>query len=395
MDAIRLLLDLAILLFFAKIFGEVAERFRISSLVGEISAGILVGPILHWVYPSDFLSEIALIGIIMLLYIIGLETNFDEIKADVYKGSSLAGVACAVSMIGGLLIGEFALGSWQLGLVIGVVMMGTSTAIPVKVMMDYGEFKTRVGRFVVVTAMADDVITLIALAALSTFLVFGGLQIWSVIGLTLAVIGFILVVLTVGSKISDAVLTFVRKNMRDEQILVAIPLIIVIILAFVSERIHIAAVTGAFLAGMAMSRTSFTHTEILPKMKMLGYGIFIPIFFAASAVVIGFSPELMSWDLGPLVSYWWVVVILLVVGVLTKAFASGWFAKHIGFNRREQGIISLAMIPRGEYGIVVAQLAFGIGAITNQLYSALILFILITVIITPILYCVYFRKFGR
>jgi len=392
MDAIRLLLDIAILLFFAKIFGEVAERFRVSSLVGEIFAGILVGPILHWVFPSDFITEMSLIGIVMLLYIIGLETKFDEIKSDVYKGSALAGVACFAALLGGLLVGEFVLGSWQIGLVIGVVMMGTSTAIPVKVMMDYGEFKTRVGRFLIITAMADDVITLIGLAAISTFLVLGTVQLWTIVGLTMAVIGFILVVLTIGSKVSDRILTFVRKYMRDEQVLVAIPLIIVIILAFVSDRIHIAAVTGAFLAGMAMANTSFTRTEILPKMKMIGYGIFIPIFFAASAVIIGFNPATSSWDLTPFVSYWWVIAILVAVGVLTKAVVSGWFSKLLGFDKRERGIISIGMIPRGEYGIVIAQLAFGLGAITNQLYGSLIFFILITVIITPILYRIYFRR---
>jgi len=377
-DEFRLLLDIAILLGVAKIFGEIAERLKIDSLVGEIIGGLLVGPILHWIAPTSygFLNVIAMMGVLILLFLIGLSTRFDDVKSDIYKGTALASIAAGVSFIVGFAIGEIFFNSLPIGLFLGVALMGTSTAIPVKILIDNGEFKSKVGRMLVVIAMADDIITLLSLAALSTFFALGFVKIWEVVGLTFAVLGFILVVLTVGSKISDKILSWVQR-MKDEQILLAVPLIIVFILAFVSQRIGIAAATGAFLAGMALNKSVFTEPIIAPKVKAIGYGFFIPLFFASSALII---------DPGSFGEMWWFIVILVIFGVLAKALSTGFASGLFGFRGRDQKIIAIGMIPRGEYGIIISQIALTFGVITNQLYSAVIAFILITVIMTPILF---------
>jgi Kef-type K+ transport system membrane component KefB len=393
MEEIRLLLDIAILLFLAKIGGELAERARISHIVGEICAGLVAGPLLHLVAPTEMLNVFSMIGVIILLFLIGLSTRFDELKGEVYPACALAGIACAVSFIGGVAIG-MVLGSLIIGFVIGVALMGTSTAVPIKILIDMGEFKSRVGRFLLTTAMADDVITLIGLAVLSTFLVVGAVNLWSVVTLCLAVIGFILVALTIGAKVSNAVLSVVQR-LRDEQILLAIPLIITFVFAFVSERIGVAAVTGAFLAGMAMSGSVFTEPVIAPKARAIGYGFFIPLFFAFSGLLVGYTGT--SWDLSSIAGYWWLIALLLIVGVLTKAISSGWVSGLFGFRNRERGIIAIGMIPRGEYGIVIAQLALGLGVISNAIYGSIVAFIVLSVIITPILYKLYLtrEKYGK
>jgi Kef-type K+ transport system membrane component KefB len=165
--------------------------------------------------------------------------------------------------------------------------------------------------------------------------------------------------------------------------------VIIFIFAFISQRIGVAAVTGAFLAGMAMSRSVFAEPVIAPKIRTIGYGFFIPIFFAYSALII---------DLSTFVSYWWLIAILVAVGITLKAAASGWIARLFGFDSKEQTIMAIGMIPRGEYGIVIAQVAIGLGIITSQIYGALVGFIVITAIITPILFKLFvFRKhsYGR
>ncbi len=390
MDVYRILLDIAIILFFAKIFGEISEKFKMSSLVGEIIAGIVVGPILHLISPGshEILEIFSAIGVILLLYLIGLSTKFEEIKEEIYPGTYIAIVAALVSLASGFIVGFIIFNSFEIGLVIGVVLMGTSTAIPVKILADMGEIRSRVGRLLLTTSMSDDIITLITLAAISTFFTFGVVDTWKIVALVFTVIGFILAAITVGEKISNKVLSYVQR-MRDEQILLAIPLIIIFIVSFVSQRIGIAAVTGAFLAGMAMSKSVFAEPIIAPKIRTLGYGFFIPIFFAYSALII---------DLALLVEYWWLIAILVAIGATLKSIASGWMSGFFGLYGKDKVTMAIGMIPRGEYGIVISQLALGMGVITAHLYGSLIAFVAITAIMTPILFRIFVfndRKYGR
>jgi len=389
-DEIRILLDIALILITAKIFGEIAERFKTSHLVGEILAGILIGPVLHLIYPGsiEFLSLFSLIGVVLLLYLIGLSTKFEDIKEDIYPGTYIAIVAALVSLASGFLLGFLLFQSFDIGLIIGIVLMGTSTAIPVKILADMGEMRSKVGRLLITTSMADDIITLIALAAVSTFFTFGAVQLWQIVALVFTVIGFILAAITVGEKMSNKILSFIQK-MRDEQILLVVPLAIIFVVAFVSQRIGVAAVTGAFLAGMAMSKSVFSETVIAPKIKAIGYGFFIPIFFAYSALII---------DLNLLAEYWWTILLLVVIGGTLKAVASGWMSGFFGLYGKDKSIMAIGMVPRGEYGIVISQIAFGIGIISNSLYGALVAFVAITAIITPILFRLLIfkeRKYGR
>jgi Kef-type K+ transport system membrane component KefB len=380
---IGVLLDIAILLFVAKMFGEIAERLKVDSLVGEVLAGIVLGPILLLVKPSAALGDIAQIGIILLVFLIGLSTRFDNIKSHVYKGSILAIVACAASLVGGFAIGWLVLGNFDTGVFLGIALMGTSTAIPVRILLDRGEFQTKVSQFLLTASMADDVITILGLSFLASYFT-GTTSVWSSFQLLFIILGFILVVVTVGAKFVNRILSLVQR-LKDEQILLSIPLAIVFAVTFFAENIGIAALVGAFLAGMLMSKSAFAETVIAPKVRTIGYGFFVPIFFAYSALVI---------DIGLLAEYWWLIVLLTAAAILTKVISSGIVAEWMGFRHRDRNIIAVGMIPRGECGIVIAQIALTMGAITNQIYGSMIVLILITVIITPILFSIVLSDRG-
>ena len=380
---IGVLLDIAILLFVAKMFGEIAERLKVDSLVGEVLAGLVLGPVLFIVKPSALLGDISQIGIILLVFLIGLSTRFDNMKGHIYKGSILAIVACAASLVGGFAIGLFALGNFDAGVFLGIALMGTSTAIPVKILLDRGEFQTKVSQFLVTASMADDVITILGLSFLASYFA-GTTSVWSSFQLLFVILGFILVVVTVGAKFVDRILSIVQR-LKDEQILLSIPLAIVFAVTFFAENIGIAALVGAFLAGMLMSRSAFAETVIAPKVRTIGYGFFVPIFFAYSAIVI---------DIGLLAEYWWLIGILTAAAILTKVISSSIVAEWIGFRHRDRNIIAVGMIPRGECGIVISQIALTMGAITNQIYGSMIVLILITVIITPILFSIVLNDHG-
>ncbi len=372
---VKILLDIALILIFAKIFGEIAERIKLDPLLGQIAAGLLLGPILLWVQPTIFLEQIAFIGIIFLMFLLGLSTKFDEVKKDVYAGSALAVSAAALSFIGGFAVGEFIFQSFNVGLFLGVALMSTSTAIPIKALFDSGELKSRVGHMLVVTAMADDIIAMLGVSLLTTYFMVGAVQIWQIAALFFTIMGVTFIILTFGSRVSNRALSFFQK-MRDENTLITFAIAIVFVLSFLSQRVGVAAVTGAFLAGMAISKSVFNEPIIGPKVRTIGYGIFIPIFFAYSALLV---------DINKMLSYWWLIAILLAVGITMKVVGCGVLSRIYGFRGREQGIMGIGMIPRGEYSIIVSQLAFTLGIITGELYAAALGFIIMTVIITPIL----------
>ena len=386
---VNLLFSIAVLLFVAKVFGEIAERMKVSSLVGEVLAGILLGPLLRIVTPDPMLAQIAGLGIIFSLFIIGLNTKFEDSRENVYSGSIIALIACGLSFLGGFLLGYLIFGEIIVGVFLGIAILSTSTMMTFRSLMDIGEVKTKASRFLLIVDMADEVIAVLALALITSYIAYGSVQIWNVVALFFVVLGFFLVILTFGTMAVNRLLSFFQ-SMKDEQMLVSIPLFIMFIVAFLSEQASVAAVTGAFLAGMAMNRSHLTESIILPKTKIIGNGFFIPLFFAYSAVLI---------DLSVLASSLWIVVLLLAVGIAAKIIGAGFFSRFFGYSRSEQLIIGIGMIPRGEYSIIIAQLALTaaffderLHSIFAQLYGPIIVFVLLSIIVTPLFFRLVKKK---
>ncbi|MBI4163197.1 MAG: cation:proton antiporter [Candidatus Aenigmarchaeota archaeon] len=371
-----LLLELGVILLFAKIFGIIARKLKTSALVGEIIAGILAGPVLGIVHPSVSLEFFSLLGIMLLVFLIGLETNFKEVKESIYIGSSLAVTGSVLTFFGGLLVGTLLFNSIQTGIVIGVIMISTSTAIPMRIMMEKNQHRTRTGHAFITMALADDVIAIMALSLLvglssGTFLAFSNIG-----TLFFTVLGFILLVLTFGSKVIGQFIKALHLA-KDEQTFFSITLAIIMAITFLSEKVGLAAITGAFLAGIAMSSISHRDELIAPKISTLGYSLFVPIFFAYSALFL--DPSALLSSLG-------VILIILAVGIATKAVGSGFFARFFGFSSKSQRIIAIGMIPRGEYGIVISQVALAAGMLTKDVYTIMIAFIVLTVILTSMFF---------
>ncbi len=378
---IDLLLQLGILLGFALFLGEVASRLGASPLVGQVIAGLIVGPVLGWVVKSDFLGFFSYMGLILLVFLIGLETRVEEIKKDVYTGTALAASGILLTFIAGVLLGNLAFGSFDIGLAIGVAMLSTSTAVPMKILMDRKENHTQTGKIFVIMSLADDVIAILSLSLLVSYFSLGSISLKYVLTLFLAILGFIFFILTFGDKVINRFINFVQKSW-DPEILFTIPLAIAFFIGIWSENIGMAAVTGVFISGIAMSRSYFRESIIHPKMKIFGYSLFIPIFFAYSPIFV---------DISTIFSLWYLIIVFLAVGIFSKAIGVGIAAKYFGFDKKAQTTLAISVIPRGEYGIVISQIALAAGIITNQIYTILIAFIVLTLLITPILFSIQKR----
>ncbi|MBI2076218.1 MAG: cation:proton antiporter [Candidatus Aenigmarchaeota archaeon] len=370
-----LFLGIAILLFSAKLLGELFERLNLSSLVGEIFAGIIVGPVLGLVMPSEDLRLVTNFGILLLLFLIGLSTKFDEVKSNVYVGSALAIGGCTLAFLGGFLVGYLVFNSVQVGIILGVAVISTSTAITLRSLTDIGAFQSKPYKLALAIDIADEVIAIMALALLTSYFSFGAVEIWKVVTLFLAVLGFFFFILTAGSKILGKFLSLFQ-TMRDEQIVLSIPLVILFFIAFVSEHVGVAAVTGAFLAGVAINKSPLVEPVIVPKVKAMSYGFFVPMFFAYSAVLL---------DVKSVITFFPAILALIATVSLGKVLGCGFLAKYFGYNGFDQKLIGIGMIPHGEYSIIIAQLALLGGFIKPELYTIVIAFVIISIVITPLL----------
>lgn len=371
----KILLDIALILLAAKILGEITERVGVSSLVGEVLAGLILGPILLVVQPSNFLDNLAAFGILFLMFLMGLHTNFEDIKKDAYKGGVLAVISTGLGFIGGFAIGMFVFNDIIIAVSIGVAILSSSTAIALRSLLDVGEVKTRVYDIALATELADEIIAILALSLLITYFTYGAVQIWTVIALFFAILGFFVAIMTAGAKIVSKFLN-AFKIMKDENILISIPLVIIFFVAFLSEQVGIAGVTGAFLAGMAMSKSGVTEGVIEPKIKVIGYGFFIPLFFAYSAVIS---------DIHAIFTSVYVVLMLVVVIIAASLVGIGYMSRFYKLDMKERLMLGASVVPRGEYAIVVSQVALAAAIITREVYSIIIAAVLITIIVTPLL----------
>jgi Kef-type K+ transport system membrane component KefB len=283
-------------------------------------------------------------------------------------------------------MGELIFGSLNTGIVLGVAMISTSTAIPIKALIDRGELKTPVGKILVIVAVADDIIAILALSLMSNYFSVGTINVWNIFTLFLLMLGFIYVALTVGAKAVERIISFVGYHIKDEQALIAAPVAVALATAALSQRLEIAAVTGAFIAGMVMSKSVFTRSIIIPKLQVIGFGFFIPIFFAYSGMLM---------DMLSIHGTWWIIALFVIIGSAAKMLGSGVFARFFGYDRREQAVIAISMVPRGEYGIVISQIALAIGIISNSIYTILLSFVVVTIVITPFLFRLEEKVFSR
>ena len=379
---ISILLDIGIILLFAKAFGAIAERLNTDAMVGELLAGLLLGPVLLWVVPGTFLENIAFLGLIVLMFFIGLDVSYEDIKKQSYAGGVMGTVTVAFAFLGGLAVGFFVFQSLVVGGVLGVAIMGTSTVVPLKLVGKAGMIKTKLGQVMISMAMADDIATIVALSLLSKWIISGNIEIIPAISIFLAILGFILVILAFGSKVVAGVLN-VFGRLKGEQIMLSIPLALAFLIAYASNELGIAAITGAFLAGVAMSGSKHVKDSIEPKMRSIGYGFFIPIFFTYSALIV---------NLQDAAQFWWILAIIVAVAISTKVLGVLVSSGYYGFRGKEIGILALSTVPRGEYSIAIIQLALGMGIVTSQVYSAVIGMAITTIILAPLLFKIYTRK---
>jgi Kef-type K+ transport system membrane component KefB len=375
-------------LIFARILGYLFDRYKQPAVIGEILAGVLLGSYFlgrlgGWEFSiSNFSFQIpfldltsseftifASMGIIFLLFLSGLETKFSLIKETEKTAILVAIFGVIIPLIGGIII-SFLFGfSIYVGLVIGVILVATSVGITVRVLMDLHLLDSKVGVVILGSAVFDDVIGLILLAIIV------GVGSPVLLGFEVAI--FFLIFLFIGLKVMKKIVN-IGENIHLPKALLSIALAILFIFAFFAEILGIAAIIGAFVAGLVLGDT-IQSKKILKDVKAIGYGFFIPLFFVWVGANIDLSTFLI---IGPL------ALVVIVIGILSKIGGSSLGAILGRMSLRESLQVGVGMVPRMEVALIVvtSAIAHGIlvGDIANQLLAVTILLTIVTTVVTPL-----------
>lgn len=378
------LLTIAIILLSTKIFGLTSERVHMPQVVGALVAGILVGPSgLAWVGETDFLVKAAEIGLVILMFNAGLDTDLEELKSTGFASFIIAVVGVLVPLAGG--VGCYLLFQNQpadpLNLLkaafIGVVLTATSVSITVETLREMGKLKSKVGTAILGAAVIDDILGIVVLTVLTAF-TDPTVQPLMILA---RIVGFFVFVFVVGLLMHEVFLKMERKWHKHRRIAIY-AVAFALAMSYVAERFFgIADITGAYFAGIVMCNISDTRDYVASKTNVLGYMLFSPLFFAS----VGIKTNLDGLT-GSLIVF---AVVLTVVAVLSKIVGCGLGARATGFPTYDAVSIGLGMVSRGEVALIVAQKGEQAGLINPEMFPAIVLMVIVTTLITPIL-----LKFG-
>ncbi|MBJ7458019.1 MAG: cation:proton antiporter [Thermoleophilaceae bacterium] len=371
-DVSAALLALFILLLAAKIGEEICRRLGQPVVIGEILAGTIVGPsVLGLVEIDTVLSVFAELGVIFLLFWVGLETKLGDIRS-VGRPAALVGVFGVVIPVAAGVGGAFALGaSTATAVFIGAALAATSVGITSAILVELDLQSGPAGRTILGAAVIDDVLALLILALAVGIASEGGVSVGEIALLLTLSSAFLLLFGLGGSRLlSSRPAMLEAPRFADSPLLPAV--LICLGLAVLAAEIGLAAVIGAFLAGMIIAETrdqNSIEVEVAPL-----YAFFAPFFFA----VIG-----AQLDVGKLADMQNLALLaaITVVAVLTK-FIGAWLGAR-SLSRSDRGIVSVGMIPRGEVGVIVAGLGFSKGAIDADIFAVVVGMAILTTLVAP------------
>ena len=363
--------DLAVILIVAKIAAELFERIRIPAVLGEIVAGILIGPsVLGLVEPTDTLKVLAEIGVIVLLATVGMETDLNELRR-VGRASMIVAVIGVVVPMGvgigaGSLLGE----SGNASLFLGAALAATSVGITARVFGDLHALASTEARIVLGAAVADDVLGLIILTVVTRVVEQGSVDVAGVASTIGLAVGFLVVALAVGIVVVPRLMRTVGRLSTSRATVGVIGAALTFAFSTAASTANLAPIIGAFVAGTALGKSPH-HDRVERDLASLG-SIFIPVFF----LQIGIDTDVTKFFQAHVL---WVAFVLTLVAIAGK-LVSGLGA--VGTNT-DRLLIGMGMVPRGEVGLIFATIGVSVGVFHDDLYAVVLLVVLVTTMVTP------------
>ena len=374
-------LPLLLLLVFgtAKLAAELFERIGQPGLVGEILAGVVLGPsVLNWVQPDQVLTALAELGVMFLLFRVGLEINGRELFK-VGKTALLVAVAGVVLpfFAGWLLSAAFGQNRIE-AIFVGAAAVATSVGITAQVLAVKGLLDERASRVILAAAVIDDILGLLVLAVVSG-MAESHIDVTSLLATAAIAVGFTFVVARFGTSTVKRLVPRLEQKLSAKEGLFHLALVCVFALSLLAVYIGVAAIVGAFLAGMAFSEAAdrrlqdLTHgaTELLVPFFLVGIGLQLHLSTFRDSGTILFA------------------IALTLVAIVTKLIGCGLPA--LIYGRKDAARIGIGMVPRGEVGMIVAQIGLSLGVVAQSVYASVVFMALLTTLVTPPLLTMAFR----
>ncbi|MEE8320394.1 MAG: cation:proton antiporter [Gammaproteobacteria bacterium] len=399
METESIFLSLVLILLFARVFGEAAAWLKIPPVMGEMLAGIILGPsLLGWVELNEIILTLAEIGLILLLFEVGLDTDLSKLAERGYKASVVA--------IGGFVapfLSGFALSYWYfdlsllLSMFIGGTLTATSIGVTVRVLRDLGRHKSQEAQVVLGAAVLDDIFGVVLLALLYEFSLYGGISLTN----ASKVLIFIAIFMMLAPVVAKLMAETIGRYDKQSKIAGLVPTTIVTLVLFFAWLAHLVgapALLGGFAAGMALSRRfflpfgaalmqsdgKFVHS-IDHSMRPI-IQLFTPIFF----VVVGLSLNLQEVDWTSS-SIMLMAMLFITLAMLSKLAGAFLIRESIYFR----WAVGLAMIPRAEVGLIFAELGRVSGVFSHDIYAVMIITIAATTIFPPFMLKRFYAQFGH
>ena len=389
---LQLLLLLALAITTAKLAGSLATRIGQPAVFGEILIGLILGPtvlnVLGWemflksaepgIDPPNLgavFRDIAAIGVLLLMFVAGLETDLQEMRrvGKVAFWAAFGGVL--FPLIGGAVVAAaFGFSLYWDGIFIGTILTATSVSISAQTLMELGVLRSREGVAILGAAVIDDVMGIILLSLVVAFAKASaaGVDVSQVGGVALRIVVYFMLAVFAGRAVPGA-LEWARK-LPASQALLSAALAIALIYSWAAEFVGgVAAITGAYIAGVLVAQTDFKQ-QIDAGIHPLAYSMFAPVFF----VSIGL--EANGRVLGEHIGF---TIALVIVAIVTKLLGSGLLARVCGFTNEQSLRVGVGMISRGEVGLIVAGYGLSNGIIGTDVFSASVIVVLVTTMVTP------------
>lgn len=390
MESYLIFKDLAIIIIAAKFFGIVARKCKAPQVVGEIVAGLIIGPsILGLVDQTDFLLQMAEIGVILLMFSAGLETDLKELVKTGPVATLIAGAGVLVPLIGGALLymafygaAPWASEEFYKAVFMGVILTATSVSITVQALKEMGRLKGKVGTTILSAAIIDDVIGIIVL----TFVVGFKNPDSNPAGVVISTLLFFAFAIVVGY-IFYRIFKYVDTRYPHTRRIPIAGLALCLAMAYIAEKYFgIADITGAYVAGIILCSIRDSN-YIAEKMDINSYMIFGPLFFAS----IGLKTNIDNLSVSILLFS----LAFVVVGLITKIVGCGLIARLCRFGGGDALKIGVGMMTRGEVALIVAQKGLSVGLLAPVYFTSVILLIIFSSIITPVILKVLYAKDAR
>ncbi|MEG1447886.1 MAG: cation:proton antiporter [Oscillospiraceae bacterium] len=385
MESYSYLFDIALILLTTKLFSMVTKKIDMPQVVGALVAGLILGPIgLKLIHETEFMNQVSEIGVIVLMFTAGLETDIRELKRSGKASFIVALFGVLVPLGGGFLLAHFFNNShsdaFLQNMFMGVILTATSVSITVETLKEMGKLSTRSGNAILGAALIDDILGIVALTIISG-MADSTVKLWVVM---LKIIAFFGISLLIGSFLHNIFERWMTKYDRDKKRFAVLAFSFCLVYAYIAEAVFgVADITGAFIAGLIISNTTRV-TYVASRLETVSFMLLSPIFFASIGVKV-ILPEFST-------SILIFTILLVIIAVFSKVIGCGIGAKICKYTNEDCMRIGVGMISRGEVALIVATKGTALGLMNPDFFGPIVIMVVVTTIVTPILLKVVYKK---